>query len=193
MSDKDELLSINNSLNAHFAQLNVIIINDEQFNTWPGAVRHHHAYEGGLIRHTLEVVRFCDFTASQNPKINRDILLSGAIWHDFGKVWDYEPVVNASGEIEEWRNTRHKNRIYHICKSYHEYLKYAEDSDCISDDDIEHVSHLILSHHNLPEYDSPRRPQTLEAWALHLADMNSAFCGGSIGSLGNPRIEKEDV
>jgi 3'-5' exoribonuclease len=192
MSDKVLLCKLNESLSPRFAKLNLKVIEDPQFEIWTAAIKHHHNYVGGLLSHTLEVALFCDYAASQNSKINRDILISGAIWHDYGKLWDYEPVYeNGTGlalSIKEWRGTCHKNRIYHICRSYHEFLCEANRLNSIAKADIEHIAHLILSHHNLPEYESPRRPQTMEAWALHLADMNSAFVGGRINGI-NPRVE----
>lgn len=198
MSDKALLCRLNDTLTGSFASLNLKVLEDPSFEIWTGAIKHHHAYVGGLLSHTLEVAQFCDFTASQHPGINRDVLITGAIWHDYGKIWDYEPVYETLSKegpallIKEWRNTSHKNRIYHICRSYYEFLRAAENTNHISNKDIEHIAHLVLSHHNLPEHESPRRPLTIEAWALHLADMNSAFCGGKNKEI-NPRIEKDII
>jgi 3'-5' exoribonuclease len=169
--DKQELAEINSTLSPIWRDFNKKVIENKDFCSCPSSLTNHHTYIGGLLNHTLEVVKFAYFTWEMNPSINKDILITGAIWHDFGKIWDYE------FECGTYKESSHKKKIYHICRSYHEFLKESEFKK-IYNEYVEEIAHLILSHHNLPQYDSPRRPQTIEAWALHLADMNSAFCGG---------------
>jgi 3'-5' exoribonuclease len=57
------------------------------FRLAPAAKQHHHAYLGGLLEHTISVARVCDLLASHyGPRIDRDLLLAGALLHDVGKV-----------------------------------------------------------------------------------------------------------
>lgn len=46
----------------------------------------HHGFIGGLLEHTLSVTKICDFFCTLYPMINRDLLLTAAMFHDIGKV-----------------------------------------------------------------------------------------------------------
>ena len=48
----------------------------------------HHAWIGGLLEHVVDLIRFCDLAASHFPLIHRDLLLTGAILHDIGKIYE---------------------------------------------------------------------------------------------------------
>jgi len=187
MDDKTEPLllleKINNSIDPRFGSLNRLVLEDKRFSYWPASVGHHHCFIGGLLSHTLEVVRYCDFAASENSKVDRNILITGAIWHDYGKIWDYEECEKTKEKPLGWQHTSHKNRVRHICRSYLEFEKYIT-YHCdkkISNDDQERISHCILSHHRNPEYGSPIEPKTREAFIVHFSDCISAFGGATCG------------
>jgi 3'-5' exoribonuclease len=179
METKLELLAINETLRPDFAKLNLLVLNDDTFYTSPASKGNHHSFVGGLGKHVLEVVKAADFICSQNSKINRNIVITGAIWHDFLKTESYEEIFDEKENKTKWEHKSYNNRIGHIVGSYHAFLKHAEENNhSISEQDIEHVCHLILSHHRLPEWGgSSIQPKTKEAWALHFADCVSAFCG----------------
>ena len=46
----------------------------------------HHGFVGGLLEHTLSVTKLCDYYASYYPQLNRDLLITAAIFHDIGKI-----------------------------------------------------------------------------------------------------------
>jgi len=54
----------------------------------PAAKALHHAYIGGLLDHVVSLCRSCDLVARNYPKINRDLLLTGAFLHDIGKIYE---------------------------------------------------------------------------------------------------------
>ncbi len=70
----------------------------EKFKTAPAGKSWHHGYIHGLIEHTLEMIKICDLMCDFHPQINRDLLVSGAILHDFGKTEElsYDSAFNYS-------------------------------------------------------------------------------------------------
>ena len=56
------------------------------FREAPAAKSLHHAWIGGLLEHVVSLVGICDLAAHHYPEINRDLLLTGAILHDIGKL-----------------------------------------------------------------------------------------------------------
>src|SRR5690606_19945200 len=73
------------------------IFTEERFDKYtsvPAGKMWHHSYISGLIEHTLEIIRICDLMSNIHPEINRDLLVCGAMLHDFGKIEElsFEPV-----------------------------------------------------------------------------------------------------
>lgn len=149
------------------------VLNHPEFSTWTAApIRElHHFGKGGLIEHTLEVTKLSMAMAyaMETPErhIDRKVLCTAAIWHDFGKIWDYRPL---NKSMTKWESTSNKYRVYHIVTSAFQYKKSLTSDTPFSDS----VTHCILAHHGRHEWKSPSTPQTTEAWILHLADMGSA-------------------
>jgi 3'-5' exoribonuclease len=147
-----------------------------EFPIWSACVGGKHHYgKGGLLRHTAEVVALCSinqaFLAQRGHPINDKVLFLAALFHDVGKIWDYEPVPET--EYKEWRGTAHKRNIHHISRSGIVWTKaVAETGQCKEIED--EVLHCILSHHGLREWGSPVFPKSREAWILHLCDGLSA-------------------
>lgn len=196
-----------------FQKLADVVLDDPRFTVWPGSCDKHHPYDGGLIEHTSEVFSGCVFPAINNAKVPLDItvLKVAAIWHDYGKIWDYErnPLYLATDQEyrdrhggipnqptrEEtrwpWRKTSHYGKVRHLTRSYAEFLRHAEPlrnknwpmTPEITDAAIEAISHCILAHHGRLEWGSPVEPKTPEAWALHLSDMMSVKCLARVKSL----------
>lgn len=178
------------------------ILTYDKFFTWPASLSHHHAYEGGLLAHTVEV---CDIalgmsslTCNQNltkPWVKHDILIAAALWHDVMKTEEYLDVDRA---VCETTNTRHapygqygawikdSSRVKmfghheHIIAGAMAFAKWATCYCGISNTDtIDAVTHCILAHHGRKEWGSPVEPQTIEALILHQADLLSAQYGST--------------
>lgn len=164
------------------------VLKDPSFSTWSGAGKpiHHHYGDGGLVKHTYEVWMLArsireiyrgynvdPYTASD---INLPELFISVVWHDYGKIWDYQKDKNGV-----WgKHDNHARQIHHISRSAIEFEKHYEylmtqtlfmDNPYIKRDNI---IHNILSHHGMREWGSPVSPATREAWILHLADNMSA-------------------
>lgn len=145
----------------------------EKFAFAPAGKSFHHNYIGGLLEHTLEVVQICDLMcdisekSNFQPPINRDLLITGAMLHDVGKVEEltYETVFDYS---DKGKLIGHiviaANWIYGACKQIPDFPEELQDL----------VLHLILSHQGKLENASPVEPKTLEAIILYYADELSA-------------------
>lgn len=164
------------------------ILTHQEFLTWPAAITFHHNREGGLLQHTLEVAEIALHIASTMPWVNRDVLLTAALWHDLGKIWEYQKEafwwweqrgaksVKCSDGINAWSRVP---STHHILTSAQEFIVAARKHgvDRATEDA---VVHCILAHHGpVKEWGSPEAPRTLEALILHQADVLSASYGAT--------------
>ena len=127
----------------------------------------HHGFIGGLLEHTLSVTKLCDFYTKQYPLLNRDLLITAAICHDIGKVYelsdfpmnDYTDAGQLLGHI-----VMGSEMISDIIKTIPEFPKKMANE----------LKHCILAHHGELEYGSPKKPALIEALALNFADNTDA-------------------
>ncbi len=132
------------------------------FRTCPAAKGVHHAYAGGLLEHTLGVFRLCRRFADQYAELDRQTLLAGALFHDFGKIREFSGGI-ANDYTDEGR------LIGHLELGIEMLAPFLAKSGL--DEGLQrHLRHLILSHHGTAEFGAVRLPQTAEALALHFAD-----------------------
>ncbi len=127
-----------------------------------GAKSVHHAYCGGLLQHILAVCNLTMAIADRYPNLDRQILLAGAVCHDIGKLWEI-----SSGLVPDYTDSgRMLGHIQLGLQMLEPFMAQSglEPELCL------HLRHLILSHHGLAEYGSPKPPMTAEALVLHHAD-----------------------
>ena len=135
----------------------------EAFKKHSAAKSVHHGFFGGLLEHTLSVAKMCDFFAKQYPILNRDLLMTSAICHDIGKVYelsdfpmnDYTDAGQLLGHIV--MGSEMLGKIMDSIPDFPTKLKNE-------------LKHCILAHHGELEYGSPKKPALIEAMALNLAD-----------------------
>lgn len=133
----------------------------------PAAKTIHHAYLGGLLTHSLHLIRMVNVVAPLYPRLNRNTLLFGAAFHDFGKVFELSYDGNF-GYSDEGR------LVGHIAIGTVLVDRAIRKIDGFPSDLEFQLKHMILSHHGKIEYGSPVKPQTLEAQLVHhLDDMDS--------------------
>ncbi len=147
-----------------------IIFSGERFEKYinvPAGKLWHHSYIHGLLEHTLEIIKICDLMCDIHPEINRDILICGAMLHDFGKTEElsYEPV---------FEYTDKGKLLGHIVISAMIVNEEAKKIKDFPEDLKDCLLHVILSHQGKLEFASPVVPKTLEAIALYQADELSA-------------------
>lgn len=139
----------------------------EKYLKAPAGKSWHHSYLHGLIEHTLEIIKICDLLADFHPEVNRDLLISGAILHDFGKTEELSS--DASFDY-----TDRGRLIGHIVIAATEIEKAADSIPGFPAQLKDQLIHLILSHQGKLEFASPVEPKTLEAIILYHSDELSA-------------------
>ncbi len=129
----------------------------------PAAKTIHHAFLGGLLVHSLQLVKLVEATHPLYPRLNKSHLLFGAAFHDFGKIFELSYDGNF-GYTDEGRLVGHiaigtvlVDREIRLIPDFPLELEYQ-------------LKHLILAHHGQIEYGSPVKPQTLEAQMVHHLD-----------------------
>lgn len=134
-----------------------------KFKTAPAGKKMHHAYIGGLLEHTLSMVSLADKIAGHYSGIDRDLLLSGAILHDIGKIDEFE----YQFKIDYSDKGRLLNHIVIGIKMVDEKLSGI---DNFPEDQMLLLKHMIVSHHGTREFGSPEPPKTIEAVLLNYID-----------------------
>lgn len=134
-----------------------------KFKRAPAAKTMHHPYLGGLLEHSLSLVRLCRFMGSHYEGIDVDLLVTGAILHDFGKI-DELSYERAFGYTNEGQMIGHL-----VMETIFVAGKIGE-IEGFPDDLRRHLLHLLLTHHGKLEYGSPKLPSTPEALLLAMLD-----------------------
>ena len=134
----------------------------------------HHAHRGGLLRHTGQMMRTADSVSQAYPDLNRDLLLTGVLFHDSGKLWEMCPPEAGFGIPREIRGELlgHISIGIELVNSLWRKLP-LEDWKTLTPatEDVRlHLLHLIASHHGELQFGSPVEPKTPEAIALNMVD-----------------------
>ncbi len=141
----------------------------KEFYIAPAAKIHHHNYVGGLLDHTVEVLKISKTLTELFPQLDKDLLYTAALLHDIGKMraYDYD---NVSIKMSE--EGQLLNHLYLSGKMVEEKLIDVK----ISEDLSNQLLHVILSHHGELKngWGSVVDPKTPEAIALHYADLLDA-------------------
>ncbi len=156
----------------------------KNYRTSTAAVRYHHAYQGGLLEHSLNVVKICDMLAGIYDNLNRDLLLAGAILHDIGKIKEYSSGVNL-------KITNIGRLLGHITIGYGWVQEKIGQVKGFPADLADRLLHIILSHHGRLEFGSPKRPKILEAFVVYHADHLDGDIGGFNIILENANSEND--
>jgi 3'-5' exoribonuclease len=144
----------------------------EMYCTAPAAAKIHQAYRHGLLEHTLNVVRLATSIAAIYEPINHDILITGGLLHDIGKIreLDWRRTIRYT---TEGRLMGHIPMGASMVDAVVAQLRRSDEG--FSEATHHHIVHLILSHHGKLEWGSPVRPATREAMVLHYADNTEAY------------------
>ena len=123
----------------------------------------HHGCVGGLLEHTLSVTKMCDYFADNYPILNRDLLLTAAIFHDIGKTEE----LSAFPENDYTDAGQLLGHIMIGAEMVGERIRQIPDFPVKLGNELKHC---ILAHHGELEYGSPKKPALAEALALNFAD-----------------------
>jgi len=139
----------------------------DAFRMAPAAMKMHHAYVGGLLEHTVSLVRLARAYASEDPRIRGDLLVTGAFLHDIGKM-DELIFFPELGYTDEGRLLGH---IYLGARRVDRHIQQLRERGVDFPETLRlELLHMILAHHGLQEWGSPVEPRTFEAHVLHYLD-----------------------
>lgn len=135
----------------------------QEFQTHSAAKTVHHGFIGGLLEHTLGVVKLCEYFAENYPILNRDLLISAALFHDIGKMTELS-------KFPENDYTDDGQLLGHIFIGAEKIGRAIEKIPDFPIKLASELRHCILAHHGELEYGSPKKPALAEALALNFAD-----------------------
>ncbi len=165
---KELLRYISSLKNDHLRQLaSEFFVNDaafiKSFKSHSAAKSIHHGFVGGLLEHTLGVVKLCDYIAQNYPTVNRDMLLTAAMFHDIGKTRE----ISLFPENDYTDDGQLLGHIVIGVEMVDEKLSTMPD---FPKKTASELKHCILAHHGEFEFGSPKKPALIEALALSMAD-----------------------
>lgn len=142
-----------------------------KFKRAPAAKTMHHPYLGGLLEHTLSLVRLCRMVGAHYDGIDVDLLMTGAVLHDFGKI-DELTYERAFGYTNDGQ------MIGHLVMETMMVADRIREIEGFPDELRRHLLHMLLAHHGKLEFGSPKLPMTPEALILaYLDDLDSKVEG----------------
>ncbi|MBI1368129.1 MAG: HD domain-containing protein [Planctomycetes bacterium] len=162
----------------------------ERFRQAPAAMQLHHAYLGGLLEHTLALMKLADAVMPLYPKLNRDIVMMGLFLHDLGKcdelTWQTGFAYSDDGQL-----------VGHIARG----LVWLNDKVAatraagveLSPELVRVLEHIILSHHGVPEFGALKIPATPEAIMVSLLDNVDAKTQMAIDAGRGPASRSEEL
>ncbi len=134
----------------------------------PAGIKTHHAYEGGLLRHVLDLLRIANSVAPHYAQLDREMLLVGVFLHDLGKLdelsFDGDLSYSDPGQL-----------LGHLVQGVVDLERRAaqlakETGQPIPNEVLWRLQHMIASHHGQLDYGSPKVPMTIEAIVLAYLD-----------------------
>ncbi len=156
----------------HLRRLVSAYMSDEQLlerlRRAPAGIKTHHAYEGGLLRHVLDLLRIAESVAPHYAQLDMEMLLVGVFLHDLGKLdeltYDGELSYSDPGQM-----------LGHLVQGAIELERRAlqvmrETGQAIPEEVLWRLQHMIVSHHGQLDHGSPKVPMTIEAIVLHYID-----------------------
>lgn len=138
-----------------------------KFKNHSAAKSVHHGFIGGLLEHTLSVTKLCDNYTILYPLINRDLLLTAAMFHDIGKTRELSGFPTND-------YTDDGQLLGHIVIGYQMLSEAISTMPDFPAKLASELKHCILAHHGELEYGSPKKPAIIEAVALNFADNTDA-------------------
>ena len=127
----------------------------------------HHSFAGGLLEHTLSIVKFCAYLADTYPLLSRDLLYSAALFHDIGKTKELSA-------FPENDYTDAGQLLGHIVMGVEMIGEAVRKIEGFPERIANELKHCVVAHHGEFEFGSPKKPALPEAVALHYADATDA-------------------
>ncbi len=143
----------------------------KSFCSAPAASQNHHNYIGGLLEHTLTMMQIGSAVLPFYPDLQRDLVIAGLFLHDIGKTQELAVDISIN-------YTDAGQLLGHITQGA---VLIAQKADALKQRSIKidehilnHIIHIVLSHHGQYEYGSPKLPATAEAFFVaHLDNLDA--------------------
>lgn len=169
----------------------------KRFRCHSAAKSVHHGFVGGLLEHTLNVAKLCNYFAESYEILNRDLLLTSAVFHDVGKLKEL-----SSFPANDY--TDDGQLLGHIMIGTEMVGERINQMEGFPAKLASELKHCILAHHGELEFGSPKKPALAEAVALSFADnvdakmqtLKELFAGAPAGStdwLGYNRLFESNI
>jgi 3'-5' exoribonuclease len=162
----------------------ILLDSGDSFKKHPAAISIHHNWVGGLLEHVLEVLRYCELSAELFPELNKDLLFTGAILHDIGKLQEMEMTARIKG-TNKGMFSGHVLLGSIIVSNKMNELKIDEETK-------NKILHMIVSHHGKMEYGALKEPMFPEAVTLHYADESSSKIAEMLNFVNDNKEDTED-
>lgn len=141
----------------------------DRLDYYPAASKLHHAERSGLLHHTSTMLRMAALVCDIYPQLDRDLLAAGVVLHDLCKI--EEMASDELGMVSDY--TVEGMLVGHLVTGVAEIARCARELGVRRELTLM-LEHMILSHHDLPEYGSPKPPMFPEAEVLHILDILDA-------------------
>lgn len=149
------------------ALLRAILVDDDhtavRFRRAPAAVSMHHPWPGGLLAHTVQMVRAAEAMLALYPRLDRDLLIAATLLHDLCKI-------DEIGTEGSYAYTTEGQLIGHVVLGAQRVVEAAAAIDGFPPRLRDKLQHCILAHHGRPEWGAAREPVLPEALVLHHID-----------------------
>ena len=141
----------------------------DRLNYYPAASKLHHAERSGLLHHTSTMLRAATAVCEVYPTLDADLLAAGVILHDLCKITEMD--ADEIGLVSDY--TAEGMLIGHLVQGVAELSRCGRELN-VRPELLMMLEHMVLSHHDLPEYGSPKPPMFPEAEVLHVLDLLDA-------------------
>lgn len=164
-----ELLDIANGFkDEELKSIVTAVLNDnrQRILYWPAAFKLHHAVRGGLLLHTLSIVRLAQAVCKIYTFVDLELLISGAILHDISKLQEYTVADSgiATGYSVEGNLLGHLTMGAMVVNEYAKKLGISQKTAML-------LEHMLISHHGEPDFGAAVRPGFIEAELLSELDL----------------------
>ncbi len=133
----------------------------------PAGIKAHHAYEGGLLKHIVDLLKIAEAIAPCYPQLDRDLLVVGVFLHDIGKL-------DELSYASEMAYTNPGQMLGHLVQGAVDLARRADalrgSGVDVSEEVVLRLQHMIVSHHGQLDHGSPKVPMTIEAIVLAYID-----------------------
>jgi 3'-5' exoribonuclease len=166
----------------------ILTENSDAVRAHPAASRNHHAFRAGFLEHVLSVTRtavyladkYRDYYPDMQPLLSKSLVVAGAVLHDIGKL--HELIDQPQGAVYSPPG----RLIGHLLLGRDMVRAKAAEIPNLDPELLLRLEHIIVAHHNVPEFGSPIPPHTPEAMLVYHCDEIDAKFNMMVLALADP-------